>query len=762
MTSSWKEYVNSPVHHVRSSDDCKDGGAQNGTHQSDQHVYEVCADAEGNVCQDDNGNITDDEMEEFLMMVRCRNPMMVESEESVVHGFGSTNNILYNSNHHHQTETIPPKPVSDGTVCKKLCSKFCGNGVSSPESVTDDYEISTWTVSSVKTDGGGDSEQEKPPVGTDGKGVDTAVVISGQPTCLVNTDCDTRAAVVETVACSSEESCTSPHLGESDAQKLASPPTNDHIRQSKKPSNLNTTSVAGVASKNKCTEKGSRSNKTRTKSKSVSDDVVETERNKEHKLLSILVSHTDGASDDCNGVSLSNSTSTDLAVLACESDTKNKRMATKMTSVCLDDGLSRSAHHRVRRHEYDFDEPIHMTLEEVKLSLQQLYGRNHPTSPACPSDDHGAASSTKCPTKSMSKKGGPFHMNLRPKKSKDGEMDSKERLQNRKSFPSSIKQTFCSLFGGKKAAASSSTSEADTTIVDVVELRKPNRGQSKSSEELSSHNDVSSNLLNTPSRSIPSLSPFVNRALPPLPLNSPAAAPAAVEGTPLEENPTMTDDEDQSINFGRWENLQNEPMDFTASIHKVKDYGWYWGPISGEMAEKILANEPDGSFIVRDSSDEHYIFSLTFKLNGLVRHVRIEHDQGNFSFGTFTNFKSQTIVGFIENAVEHSRSGRYLFFLHRRPVLGPMRVQLLHPVSRFKQVQSLQHMCRFVILKAVRRDLIYSLPLPKRLKDYLNTPQYYTEDVDIPLSQEESVATQPAVTPEQNLLHGDLPEAVSR
>lgn len=41
---------------------------------------------------------------------------------------------------------------------------------------------------------------------------------------------------------------------------------------------------------------------------------------------------------------------------------------------------------------------------------------------------------------------------------------------------------------------------------------------------------------------------------------------------------------------------------------------------------------------------------------------------GNFSFGSFTKFKSTTIVDFIENAVEHSRSGRYLFFLHRRPV----------------------------------------------------------------------------------------------
>lgn len=84
---------------------------------------------------------------------------------------------------------------------------------------------------------------------------------------------------------------------------------------------------------------------------------------------------------------------------------------------------------------------------------------------------------------------------------------------------------------------------------------------------------------------------------------------------------------------------------------------------------------------------------------------------------------------FIENAVEHSRSGRYLFFLHRRPTIGPVRVQLVHPVSRFKHTQSLQHLCRFVILKMVRKDLISSLPLPRRMIDYLNTPHYYSEQL---------------------------------
>lgn len=378
-------------------------------------------------------------------------------------------------------------------------------------------------------------------------------------------------------------------------------------------------------------------------------------------------------------------------------------------------------------------EPIHMTLEEVKDSLKRLYKnsealRSDAANKLAANGKEGAPFTEKSASKGNVRKG-PFHIHLRHKKSRSGDCDHDKRGQHRKSLPSSIRQTFCSLFGGgSKKSASSKPSCA--------------RGHSKSHEELSC-SDVDSNLLNTPSRSIPSLSPFTNRALPPLPTTA-----------GMEDNP-----DDRLYNDAEPDqaNGDHEPVDFATSIRQVKDYGWYWGPISGEMAEKILVGEPDGSFIVRDSSDNHYIFSLTFKLNGFVRHVRIEHDQGNFSFGTFTNFKSQTIVEFIENAVKHSRSGRYLFFLHRRPMLGPMRVQLLHPVSRFKQVQSLQHRCRFVILKVVRWDLVDQLTLPKKLKDYLKTPQYYTEEVDFARGEDLAGIVLPATTPEQHIVLGELP-----
>ena len=105
----------------------------------------------------------------------------------------------------------------------------------------------------------------------------------------------------------------------------------------------------------------------------------------------------------------------------------------------------------------------------------------------------------------------------------------------------------------------------------------------------------------------------------------------------------------------------------------------------------------------QNTAKEHLSSTLYkfLKINGGILRMMLKYLislLGNFSFGSLTKFKSNTIVDFIENAVEHSRSGRYLFFLHRRPERGPMRVQLLNPVSRLKQIRSLQHMCRLVFI----------------------------------------------------------------
>ncbi|KAK3083108.1 hypothetical protein FSP39_014222 [Pinctada imbricata] len=151
--------------------------------------------------------------------------------------------------------------------------------------------------------------------------------------------------------------------------------------------------------------------------------------------------------------------------------------------------------------------------------------------------------------------------------------------------------------------------------------------------------------------------------------------------------------------------------------------------MSWDEAEMKLANKPDGSFLVRDSSNDRYLLSLSFNTNGHVHHTRIEHHKGKFSFWSQPDSLGKaTIQEFIEKCIRNSQNGQFLYFIRPSgPGAPPIAVHLLYPVSRFKQMQSLQHICRFNIVQRVRRDHIDQLPIPKRIKDYLKESQYYVE-----------------------------------
>nr|VZI28339.1 unnamed protein product [Spirometra erinaceieuropaei] len=196
---------------------------------------------------------------------------------------------------------------------------------------------------------------------------------------------------------------------------------------------------------------------------------------------------------------------------------------------------------------------------------------------------------------------------------------------------------------------------------------------------------------------------------------------------------------------------------FLQNMNQLKRTGWYWGPLTIDEAERLLMNRQDGSFLVRDSGHELYILSLSFRAQNRIYHTRIEHSGGKFSFSVQgdTETTSTSIAQFINHVIADSARGRTRFFL-RQSILSPpmgarvadpqggtqeqqagveeeqnetrhVEARLLYPVSRFMIVQSLAHLCRFEILLRVRRDHIEKLPIPKRLQEYLQERQYYTE-----------------------------------
>ena len=90
---------------------------------------------------------------------------------------------------------------------------------------------------------------------------------------------------------------------------------------------------------------------------------------------------------------------------------------------------------------------------------------------------------------------------------------------------------------------------------------------------------------------------------------------------------------------------------------------WYWGPINAAVAETILEKEKDGTFLVRDSTDDRFLFSLSCKYDGKVGHIRIEHNGGHFMFRKIDSYKSDNIRDFVEKAIENSHSVISTFFV---------------------------------------------------------------------------------------------------
>ncbi|XP_010898433.2 suppressor of cytokine signaling 2 isoform X1 [Esox lucius] len=161
------------------------------------------------------------------------------------------------------------------------------------------------------------------------------------------------------------------------------------------------------------------------------------------------------------------------------------------------------------------------------------------------------------------------------------------------------------------------------------------------------------------------------------------------------------------------------------AMKDLKNTGWYWGSLTANEAKEILQDASEGTFLVRDSSQRDYLFTISAMTSAGPTNLRIEYKEGKFKLDSVVLVKPKlkqfdSVVHLVEHYVQLSRTtSKGASSLGASQPLGPPNgtVQLLLTKPVYTAAPSLQHLCRISINKATRQ--VQGLPLPNRLKDYL-------------------------------------------
>lgn len=156
--------------------------------------------------------------------------------------------------------------------------------------------------------------------------------------------------------------------------------------------------------------------------------------------------------------------------------------------------------------------------------------------------------------------------------------------------------------------------------------------------------------------------------------------------------------------------------------------GWYWGSLTANEAKEILQDASEGTFLVRDSSQRDYLFTISAMTSAGPTNLRIEYKHGKFKLDSVVLVKPKlkqfdSVVHLVEHYVQLSRTSDKAASNSQPSAMPPNgTVQLLLTKPVYTATPSLQHLCRIAINRTTRQ--VRDLPLPNRLKDYLTDYTY--------------------------------------
>lgn len=168
----------------------------------------------------------------------------------------------------------------------------------------------------------------------------------------------------------------------------------------------------------------------------------------------------------------------------------------------------------------------------------------------------------------------------------------------------------------------------------------------------------------------------------------------------------------------------------------LEQSGWYYGHCTSQEAKSLLKRESVGTFLIRDSSDSKYLYSLSVKTSRGTTSVRIIYNKGQFQLDSDDRISAKMprfdsavrLVDFYARLTDMGKS----YVCRWLESSGRKDLPIVLQKPKRNCVLDLKHLCRLSINRSLPKTLsrtkvlsnMDKLPVPTQIKGYLKEYPY--------------------------------------
>ena len=160
------------------------------------------------------------------------------------------------------------------------------------------------------------------------------------------------------------------------------------------------------------------------------------------------------------------------------------------------------------------------------------------------------------------------------------------------------------------------------------------------------------------------------------------------------------------------------------ALENLRESGFYWGGISSQQAKELLNDSAVGSFLVRDSSDQRFLFTLSLKTFSGVTSVRIVMEKLMFRVDAVVQTpRFDCVLRLIQYYMEISRTYKDTLNNQGNASKNGGGLLLLY-FPLYKRILPLRHLCRRTLNQVIGSENLHKLPVGRNLQIFLRKYPY--------------------------------------